>query len=514
MSETKLSMRQIKEVLRLRNQHQLSIREIARSCGLAVSTVGDYLHRARAAGLNWPLPETLTESQLFEQLLGAVGEAPAVEPARPLPDWSAVRAELRRPSVTLQLVWREYRQVQPEGYGYSQFCQLYRRWAGQLDPTLRQVQVPGEKMFVDWAGQTVPIHDSSDGTTSAASVFVAVLGASNKTFAEGFANQQLPAWIAAHCHAYAYFGGVAKVTVPDNPRTAVIRPCRYEPILQRSYQEMAEHYGTVIIPARIKRPRDKAHVETAVQITQRQILAALRDQRFFSVGALNEAITPLLAQLNAQPFQKLEGSRNSWFATLEQPALLPLPTAPFQFAHWSQAQVNIDYHVVVDKHYYSVPYSLIHQVLDVRLTDTTVELFAQGKRVAAHARSYLPGRSTTVEAHRPKSHQRYLQWTPGRMIAWGQKSGPCCAQVLRTILESRPHPEQGFRSCLGIIRLGKGAGEARLEAACRRALHFGTCSYRSIKSILENRLDQQPLQPELPLPSPTHDNLRGGPYYS
>ena len=514
MAETKLSMRQIKEVLRLRHQHRLSTREIARSCGLPVSTVGDYLQRATAAGLSWPLPETLTESQLVEQLLGATGATPAVEPARPLPDWSAVRAELHRPSVTLQLVWREYRQVHPEGYGYSQFCELYRRWAGQLDPTLRQVQVPGEKMFVDWAGQTVPIYHSADGTTSAASVFVAVLGASNMTFAEAFANQQLLAWIAAHCHAYAYFGGVAKVTVPDNPRTGVVRPCRYEPILHRSYQEMAEHYGTVIIPARVKRPRDKAHVETAVQITQRQILAALRDQRFFSLGTLNQAIAPLLAQLNQQPFQKLEGSRQSWFETLDKPALLPLPRVPFQMAHWSQAQVNIDYHVVVDKHYYSVPYTLIHQVLDVRLTETTVELFAQGKRVAAHPRSHLPGRCTTLEEHRPKSHQRYLQWTPGRMIAWGQKIGPCCAQVFQTILNSRPHPEQGFRSCLGIIRLGKGAGEPRLEAACRRALHFGTCSYRSIKSILENRLDQQSVQPELPLPSPAHDNLRGGPYYA
>ena len=514
MAETTLSMRQLKEVLRLKHQHQLSVRQIARSCGLAVSTVGDYLKRAQAAGLSWPVPETLTESELFTQLLVTTREAAAADSSRPLPDWSEVHRERCRPSVTLQLVWREYRQVHPEGYGYSQFCELYRRWAGQLDPTLRQVQVPGEKLFVDWAGQTVPIHHSADGTTTDASVFVAVLGASNKTFAEAFANQQLPAWITAHCHAYAFYGGVPKVTVPDNPRTGVVRPCRYEPILHRSYQEMAEHYGTVIIPARIKKPRDKAHVETAVQITQRQILAALRDQRFFSVGALNEAITPLLTQLNAQPFQKLEGSRNSWFETLEKPALLPLPTAPFPFAHWSQAQVNIDYHVVVEKHYYSVPYSLIHQVLDVRLTETTVELFAQGKRVAAHPRSHLPGRSTTVEEHRPKSHQRYLQWTPGRMIAWGQKIGPGCAQVLQAILESRPHPEQGFRSCLGIIRLGKGAGEARLEAACRRALHFGTCSYRSIKSILENRLDQQLLQPELPQPSPTHDNLRGGPYYT
>ena len=505
-------MRQIQEILRLRYQNRLSIRKIARSCGLPTSTVGDYLHRAEVAGIKWPLPEGLSEPQLVERLMAT--PAPKREPGQALPDWPQVQAELRRKSVTLQLLWEEYRAVHPEGYSYSRYCELYQLWAGTLDPVLRQVHVPGEKMFVDWAGQKVPIYNPQDGTISYAHLFVAVLGASNKTYAEAFPDETLPCWIGAHCHSYAFFRGVARVTVPDNPKTGVVRPCRYEPVIHRSYQEMAEYHATVIIPARIRKPRDKAKVETGVQIAERHILAALRDQRFFSVAELNEAIVPLLAKLNAKPFQKLEGSRDSWYETLEKPQLLPLPLVPFELAVWSKAKVNIDYHVAVENHFYSVHYSLVHQEVDVRLAERTVELFQATKRVAAHVRSDQAGRFTTLEEHRPKSHQKYLQWTPGRMVDWAKTIGPDCGKLVDTILENRPHPEQGFRSCLGIIRLGKAVGNTRLEAACRRALHFHTCSYASIKSILEKQLDAQPLELELPLPSPAHENLRGGPYYA
>jgi transposase len=512
MARIKLTMRQIQEVLRLKHQNGLSIREIARSCGLPASTVGDYLKRAEAAGIGWPLPEGLSEKELLDLLI----VQPVTETATcaSLPDWPYIHEELGRKAVTLQLLWREYRQGQPEGYGYSRFCELYRRWAGTLDPVLRQVHLPGEKLFVDWAGQTVPIYSALDGSLSAGHLFVAVLGASNKIYAEAFENEQLAAWIAAHCHAYTFFEGVARITVPDNLKTGVVRPCRYEPLLHRSYQEMAEHYGTAIIPARIKKPRDKAKVEVGVQIAERQILAALRDRRFFSVGELNMAISPLLTKLNEQPFQKLEGSRNSWFERLEKCQLLPLPATSFELANWSKAKANIDYHVAVEKHFYSVPYQLIHQQLDVRLTDKTVEFFQHGKRVAAHLRSRLPGRFTTLEQHRPKSHQKHLEWTPSRILEWVKTIGPECVQVVEKIMADRPHPEQGFRSALGIIRLGKAVGNERLEAACRRALHFGTCSYRSLRSILQNNLETQPLEQELPLPSPTHDNLRGSPYYS
>jgi transposase len=510
-------MRQIKEVLRLKHAHQLSVREIARSCGLPPSTVNDYLVRAQAAGLSWPLPEGLDDQQLQQQLLNVSQDLPEedlppAEPPRPLPDWAEIHKELGRRSVTLRLLWQEYRERFPNGYGYTQFCEYYHRWAETLDPVMRHHHAPGEKMFVDWAGQTIPIHEPN-GVIAEASLFVAVLGASNKTFAHAFADQKLPSWIAAHCQAYAYFGGVARVTVPDNPKTGVIKPCRYEPVLHRTYQEMAEHFGTVIIPARPRRPRDKAKAETGVLIAERQILAALRDHTFFEVAGVNQAIQPLLTKLNAQPFQKLDGSRDSWFETYEKAKLLSLPATAFELATWSKATVNIDYHVVVDKHYYSVPYQLIHQTLDVRLSATTVELFHQAKRVAAHLRSFQPGKFTTLDEHRPKSHQKYLEWTPGRIVQWAQKTGPSCAQLVRQIMESRPHPEQGFRSCLGIIRLGKADGQERLEAACRRALHFGTCSYRSVESILQRRLDQEPLEEELPLNSPAHVNVRGREYY-
>jgi len=505
-------MRHISDILRLKHQHQLSVREIARSCGLPPSTVGDYVQRAETVGLKWPLPEGLSESQLHDLLLGPGRPAPAGPLVRATPDWPHVHAELRRPNVTLQLLWQEYRQAEPQGYSYTRFCELYQAWANTLEPTLRQVHVPGERMFVDWAGQTVPIRQA-DGSVTEASLFVAVLGASNKTYVEAFPNQQLASWIAGHCHAYASYQGVPRLTVPDNPKTAVIHACRYEPLLHRTYQEMAAHYGTALLPARAARPRDKAKVETGVQIAQRQILAALRDHTFFSVGELNQTLRPRCDQLNAQPFQKLDGSRNSWFEALDKPALLPLPAAPFVLATWSQVKVNIDYHVVVDHHFYSVPYRLIHQTLQARLTDTTVELFHQNKRVAAHARSFRRGLFTTLEEHRPKAHQRYLEWTPSRLIQWAQKTGPACGKLVEQILADRPHPEQGFRSCLGILRLGKGVGDARLEAACRRALHGGTTSYQSVRSILEHRLDQQPLEQDLPFTTPAHDNIRGAGYY-
>ena len=310
--------------------------------------------------------------------------------------------------------------IHPEGYAYSRFCELYRGWAGTLDPVLRQVHLPGEKMFVDWAGQTVPIYNEQDGSVSAAHVFVAVLGASNKTYTEAFENEQLPAWIGGHCHAWTFFQGVSRVTVPDNLKTGVVRPCRYEPLLHRSYQELAEHYGTVIIPGRIKKPRDKAKVEGGVPIVERQILAPLRDQRFFDVAELNAAIRPRLTTLNEQPFQKLEGSRNSWFESLERGQLLPLPSRSFELGTWSKAKVNIDYHVVVDGHFYSAPDQAPFTSTSMcGWAPQTVELFQRGKRVAADRRSFLAGRATTLEDHRPKSHQKDLA------------------------LDSQPHPGMG-----------------------------------------------------------------------
>jgi transposase len=515
MAKQTLSMRHINEILRLKHEKGLSVREIARSCGLPASTVGDYLKRAQAASLGWPLPEELSEEGLLDRLIGGGAEpAPQASPPRPIPEWPKVHQELRRKGVTLQLLWQEYRNDHPEGYGRSRFCELYQEWAGTVDPVLRQHHEPGEKMFVDWAGQKVPIHNSRDGCIDEASLFIAVLGASNKTYVEAFANERSPSWIKGHMNAFKFYGGVTKAVVPDNPKTAVIRPCRYEPGLNRNYQEMADHYGTVILPARPLKPRDKAKAETGVQIAERQILAVLRDQRFFTVGALNQAMAPLLTQINERPFQKLPGSRNSWFDAHEKSQLQPLPALPFELAIWTRPKVNIDYHVVVDKHYYSVPYQLIHQWLDARMTEATVEVFHDGKRIAAHRRSRLSGRYTTVEEHRPKSHQKHLEWTPSRIIQWARTIGPQCARLIEHIMNSRPHPEQGFRSALGIIRLGKGIGNDRLEAACKRALHFDVCSYRSVQSILSNHLESQSFEQEPPLINPDHVNVRGPGYYT
>jgi transposase len=516
MARKPITMRHIKEILRLKHEKKLSVREIARSCALPTSTVGDYLKRAQGASLSWPLPEELSDQDLHQRLMtaGQTPEPKSSSTTRPLPEWSKVQEQLRRKGVTLQLLWQEFRQDQPEGYSYSRFCELYHDWRETLDPVLRQQHEPGEKMFVDWAGQKFPIHHPGNGSIGDASLFVATLGASNKTFVEAFANQQTPAWIRGHIHAFRFFGGVPRAVVPDNPKTAVIRPCRYEPGLNRSYQEMAEHYRTVILPARPLKPRDKAKVETAVQIAQRQILAVLRDQRFFSVGELNRAIAPLLSKLNDRPFQKLPGSRNTWFESQEKSSLQPLPAIAFELAIWSRSKVNIDYHVVVDLHYYSVPYQLIHQQLETRLTEATVELFQHGKRVAAHRRSHLPGKYTTIHEHRPKSHQKHLEWTPSRILQWAETIGPKCAALIQQIMDNRPHPEQGFRSALGIIRLSKGVGEKRLEAACQRALHFGACSYRSVQSILDKHLEAQPLEPLPSLDNPEHRNLRGAGYYT
>lgn len=506
-------MRHVKDILRLKFQNGLSVREIARSCGVPNSTVGDYIERAEAAGLGWPLPEDLSDSQLKARLMEGPSPSGRGQTLKPLPNWPVIRQELGRKGVTLRLLWEEYRREHPEGYQYSRFCELYERWANTLDPVLRQTHEPGAKLFVDWAGKKVRIH-CAEGATIEASLFIAVAGASNKIYVEAFENEQAANWIRAHCRAFEFFGGVSRAVVPDNTKTAVKHACRYEPVLDRTYKEMANHYGTVILPARVRRPQDKAKAEAGVLLAERQILARLRNLCFFSLAQLNAEIGRLLRDLNARPFQKLEGSRNSWFESLEKPALLPLPSQPFEMASWSKAKANIDYHVAVDHHFYSVPYQFAQRQVEARLTAHTVEIFLDGKRIAAHSRSHQRGKFTTRPEHRPKTHQQYLDWTPSRLISWAAKTGPQCARVAERILNNRLHPEQGYRSCLGLMRLGKAFGQERLEAACRRALLWDTCSYRSIKSILENSLDRQAEEPSGPCPSPAHANVRGQEYYN
>jgi transposase len=442
-------------------------------------------------------------------------QLPAVPPEqRAVADWSDVHQQLRHKSVTLMLLWQEYKELHPSGYQYSQFCYLYRQWAGRIDPVMRQEHRAGEKMFVDYAGHTVDVYDLQANQMREAQIFVAVLGASNYTYAEATWSQTLPDWIGSHCRSFAFFGGVPQLVVPDNLKAGVNKACFYEPDINPTYLDMANHYGTAVVPARVKKAKDKAKVEVAVQVVERWILARLRNRQFFSLSQLNEAIAELLVDLNSKPFQKLPGCRKQLFDTLDRPALNPLPAKPYPYAEWKKATVNIDYHIEVERHYYSVPYQLIKNKVDVRITQRTIECFYKNKRVASHIRSYQKGRHTTVKEHMPKSHQKWAQWTPDRFIRWAGKIGPHTQTLIETILNSRAHPQQGFRSCLGILRLAKSYGNRRLEAACRRAVIIGATSYRSVESILKHNLDQKPLaQEQAAEPCIEHTNIRGSQYY-
>ena len=512
MPAERLSMRKIREVLRLKWDSGLSNRRIARSCAVGRPAVAEYLRRAAEAGLSWPLPADLDDAALERRLFPRPASLPAG--LHTVPDWAQAHQELKRKGVTLMLLWQEYQVLFPEGYQYSAFCKHYRAWWGTRNVVMRQSHRAGEKLFVDDCGPTLPVIDSSSGEIHTAQIFVAVLGASNYTYAEATWTQALPDWIGAHVRAFAFFGGCPAWLVPDNLKAAVARAHRYEPDLNPTYQEMAAHYGVAVLPARPYKPRDKAKVEAGVLLVERWILARLRHQTFFSLAALNEAIAVLLRDLNARPFKKLPGSRQTWFETLERPALQPLPDTPYDYAEWKKARVNIDYHIEVEGHYDSVPYQLVKQTLDVRIGAQVVECLYQGKRVASHRRAHSKGRHTTVIEHMPLAHQQYAQWTPQRLVRWAQQAGGATARVVEAILASRPHPQQGFRSCLGILRLGKTYGDARLEAACQRALVLGALSYRSIESILKRGLDRTPLPEPAPTVEPLdHPNIRGPKYY-
>jgi transposase len=505
-------MRKIREVLRLSLGDGLSRRRVGAATGLPYTTVADYLVRARAAGLAWPLPDGLDDAALEARLFSSAG--PPAARTRPLPDWATVHRELRRTGVTLQLLWIEYRERHPDGYGYTQFVEHYRRWARHLDVVMRHEHRAGEKLFVDYPGATLPIVDPDTGEIHPAQLFVAALGASSYTYAEATASQALPDWIAAHVRCFEFLGAVPAVVVPDNLRSGVTEADRYEPEINRTYAELAAHYGTAIIPARPRKPRDKAKVEAAVLVATRWIIAALRNRTFFSLGEANAAIAERLAWLNGRPFKRLPGSRASLFAELDAPALRPLPARRFEYAVWTRAKVSIDYHVEIDRHFYSVPYRLVGEQAEVRTSATTVELYVKGRRVASHLRSHSRGRHTTEPAHMPEAHRRHLEWSPGRIVRWAEQTGPATGGLVGAILASRPHPEQGYRSCLGILRLGRRYGPERLEAACARALVIGARSYRSVDSILKRGLDRSPL-PEPPAAAGIghHENVRGGSYY-
>lgn len=515
MATERIAMRQIRELLRLKCECRLSHARIAGALGLSKGVVGKYVKLAARAGLTWEQARELDEVEL-ERRLHPGGPAPAVLAGYVQPDFALLHQEFKRKGVTLALLWEEYvRAHAGPTYRYSRFCDHYREFARRLKPSMRQVHRAGEKLFVDYAGDTVPIVDAASGEIARANIFVAVLGASNYTFACATATQSQADWLGAIGKALSFIGGVVELIVPDNARALIARPDRYEPLVNRTVEEFAAHYGTVILPARPYRARDKAAAEAAVLLVQRWVLARLRHRRFFSLEELNVAIAELVVELNARPFKKLPGNRASAFATLDRPALRPLPATAFQYASWKKARVNIDYHVEVLGHFYSVPYQLVRQEVEIRLSSTGVECFMRGKRIAAHARSFRRGGYSTLPEHMPASHRAHLEWSPGRLLNWALSVGPQTRDLVRHLLEHKPHPEQGYRACLGLLRLARQYGNDRLEGACARALRIHAPTYRSVASILKAGLDRQPLpqreQAEFELPA--HANLRGRTYY-
>lgn len=508
MAARRLPMRKVREILRLSLDNGLGDRPTARACGVPHSTVQDYKERASRAGLSWEEVASMDRGTLERRLFPKASRSTV---SRPVPSWSKVHKELKHSGVTLQLLWEEYREAHPEGYSYSRFCELYQAWRGQVDLSMRQTHKAGEKVFVDYCGQTVPV--GRPGEERPAEIFVAVLGASNYTYAEATWSQQLQDWAGSHCRAFEYFDGVPEVVVPDNLKSGVTKACRYEPVLTRTYEEMAAHYGVAVIPARVRKPKDKAKVETGVQVVERWILASLRHRQFFSLGELNVAVAELLERLNHRPFKKLPGTRRSLFETLDQPALGALPARPYEYADWSKVRVGPDYHVEVDGHYYSVPYQLVRAEVEARSTASTVEILHADKRVVCHRRSCERGQASTLPEHMPPAHRGYAEQTPQKLLAWGEKVGAATSQVVETML-SRAHPLQGFHSCLGLRRLAKDYGENRLECACRRAIAINGMTYRSLRSILQRNLDQHevknPVSDHLPR---AHENVRGASYY-
>lgn len=513
MAAERLSMRQLKEVLRQKWVLGRSHRQIATSIGISAGSVGGALCRATAAGLDWKQVEALDEATLEARLYGPPEGTAGTN--RPLPDPAYIHAERSRPGVTLELLHLEYLEKHPDGYRYTQFCEVYRRWCKRRRLSMRQVHVAGEKVFVDYSGKQPRIVDPKTGEVIAVELFVAVLGASNFTYAEATLTQQVADWIGAHVRCFEYFDGVPRDVVCDQLKSGVTKACRYEPKIQRTYEELACHYETTVLPARPAHPKDKAKVEVGVQIAQRWILARLRHRTFFSLAELNEAIAELVDDLNNRTMRTYRASRRELFERLDRPALRPLPAERFIIGEWGTAKPNIDYHVDVDGHYYSVPHTLRDETFDIRTTRTTVEIFLRTVRIDCYARSYERGRHTTRTEHMPKAHQAQADWSPSRLVRWANTIGPQTATLVEAIIAERRHPEQGYRSCLGILRLSKKYGAERLEAACARAVAVGARSYRHVDSILKNGLDRTPLPTETTTTkTTTHENVRGRDYYN
>ena len=500
MATKRLSMHKNREILRQKWALGRSHREVAKSVGVSIGAITNVLQQALKSGLSWEAADQLEDDELEKKLFGETGETPA---ARPLPDFRVLHLERRKKGVTLQLLHEEYLREHPSGYQYTQFCTYYRRWVKRRGLTMKILHHAGDKCFIDYSGAKLHLTDPQTGERVAVELFVAVLGASNYTYAEASATQRGVDFIASNVRALEFFGGAPAALVPDQLKSAVARSCRYDPKIQRTYEELARHYQTTVFPARPRKPRDKAKVEVAVQIAQRWIIARLRNEEFTTLEQLNARLAELLEELNNREMRKYGASRRELFERLDKPALRPLPRDRFVYFDWKRVRVNIDYHVDVDGHYYSVPFSLVHEELEARYTASTVWLLHRGQRVATHPRRYRRGGHSTIKQHMPKAHRKHMEWSPSRLTRWSAKIGPKTHELIDAILRERKHPEQGYRTCLGILRLAKRYGGQRLEAACARAVLAGARSYRNVDSILKNGLDRVPLPEAAP---PAHDN--------
>src|SRR3954452_25210638 len=477
-AKRELTMRQIRQMLRLARDG-VSAREIGRTLGVARSTIQDNLKRASTAGLAWPLAGHLTDAVLEQRLFAHAGVRRGFRRRRE-PDWASLACELKRPGVNLMVLWEEYRAVHPEGYGYSRFCDLFREFERRLSPTMRQDHPAGDKVFVDYSGKKIMIVDRETGVVRDAEIFVAVLGASNLTYAEATWTQTLPDWIEAHVRMFRFHGGVTKLVVPDNLKSGVHNASFYDPEINRSYGKMAAHYAVGILPARPRRPKDKAKVEAGVRFAQSYILGRLRDRTFFSLREANAAIAEAVERMNSVPMRRLGVSRRQLFETIEKPALAPLPAEDYVFAHWQFARVGLDYHIEVEGFFYSVPFGLIGQQVEVRVTQRTIEAFHKGGRVAAHPRRYAGRAHGTQTEHMPSSHRRYAAWSPERFRSWAAAIGPNTEGLIAAILSARRHPEQGFRTCIGVLQHMRGIPKERGEAVAAKALAIQALTYKSI----------------------------------
>ncbi len=505
-------MRKIKDLLRLKYEQRLSHRQIAASLGIAVGSVHEYLQRAQDANITWPQAEQIPETQLERSLFPSVRALPDAD--LPLPDWHHVAHELTRKGVTLLLLWEEYQADHPTGLGYSQFCKRFAAYKSTLDPRMCQSHKAGEKLFVDYAGLTVALTDPLTGEITQAQIFVATLGASSYTYAEATLTQSVPDWIGAHVRAFAFFGGTPDLLVCDNLRAGITKSCFYQPDVQRTYQEMAAYYACAVLPARVRKPRDKSKVEAGVQSVEQRLLAPLRNQTFFHLAALNEALAVSLLALNTRPMQVTKQSRADLFAALDRPCLHPLPASPYEVGLWSRARVHLDYHIAHDDRFYSVPYTLLQQEVEVREAGQVIEIFHKGERVASHARRLHKYTRSTHDEHMPAAHQEVTRWSRAHLLERASRCGPQTLAVAEAILSRSEHPELGYRSCLGLLRLSEKHGNKQMEAACQQALCLGATSYQGVKALL-GTLANTPAPPVAPdLPPVRHDNIRGANYYA